>query len=120
MREREAFFKEACQKKDEECQRLRTEIEVKDRAIATLTTELKQLEEHLGEAAKTEIFLNEELNRFKYGIQPGEDGVSQTNPTSPQNAQSLKTLIKSWKQQSKSTRDWTKANQLISELENFL
>lgn len=120
MREREAFFKEACQKKDEECQRLRTEIEVKDRAIATLTTELKQLEEHLGEAAKTEIFLNEELNRFKYGIQPGEDGDTPKHPNSPQLTQDLKILIKGWKRQAKATRDWTKANQLISELENFL
>ncbi len=119
MREREAFFKEACQKKDEECQRLRTEIEDKDRAIATLTTENQKLEGYLGEAAKNEIFLSEELQRFKYGIVPGEDGDTPTHPTSPQNAQSLKTLIKSWKQQSKSTRDWTKANQLISELENL-
>jgi len=105
-----------------ETERLRAEelikqIEEKETAIANLQTEL---DNRLAEAARNEIFLTEELERFKYGIQPGEDGDTPANPASPQNTQDLKTLIKTWKRQSKSTRDWTKANQLISELENLL
>lgn len=56
-----------------ELDKIRGELEEKEQAIATLKTELKQLEDNLGEAAKNEIFLTEELNRFKYGIVPGEE-----------------------------------------------
>ncbi|HEY9866828.1 MAG TPA: hypothetical protein V6D21_21830 [Candidatus Obscuribacterales bacterium] len=57
----------------EELQRIKTQLEGKDLAIATLQTENQKLEGRLGDAAKNEIFLSEELQRFKYGIVPGED-----------------------------------------------
>jgi len=101
----------------EERDAIKSELGKKETAIANLQTEL---DNRLAEAARNEIFLTEELERFEYGIIPGEDGDTPSNPASPQNTQGLKTLIKGWKRQAKNTRDWTKANQLISELENLL
>lgn len=108
VREREAFFRKACQQKEREYQALMDEqldgfteleklqnelkqanselkardrsldnlqkqLEEKQQAIATLTTENQKLESFLAEAAKNEIFLSEELNRFKYGIVPSDE-----------------------------------------------
>ncbi|WP_254175288.1 hypothetical protein [Planktothrix pseudagardhii] len=49
------------------------QIEEKDRAIATLKTENQKLKASLIEAAKNEIFLSEELQRFKYGVSLASD-----------------------------------------------
>ena len=52
---------------------LKFELGEKELAIANLTAENQKLEGSLAEAAKNEIFLSEELQRFKYGIVPGEE-----------------------------------------------
>lgn len=118
------------------------QIEEKETAIATLTAELDRVKADLeAETLKLEDKINNyridllnkdeeirekekticELENLIVSAAKNDDvGDTPSNPTSPQNTQDLKTLIKTWKRQSKSTRDWTKANQLISELENLL
>lgn len=62
-----------------ELDKIKGELKERDVAIAKLTTENQNLEGYLAEAAKTEIFLSEELERFKYGIVPN-DAVEPTPP----------------------------------------
>ncbi|MBE9144928.1 hypothetical protein, partial [Planktothrix mougeotii] len=77
--ERDAIKSELNQLKDELAARdgfidnLKSQLEEKKTAIATLKTELKKLEDNLAEATRNETFLSEELQRFKYGVVPGEE-----------------------------------------------
>lgn len=116
---------------------MREELETKDKEINNYRIDLLDKDEEIREKEKTILELenlivsaakNDEseltatqnaIANLKRELEEKERAIA-THPNSPQNTQDLKTLIKGWKRQAKSTRDWTKANQLLSELENFL
>ncbi|MFM6355011.1 hypothetical protein [Planktothrix sp.] len=96
---------------------MRGELEKKDKEINNYRIDLLNKDEEIREKEKTIL----ELENLIVSAKNNNDvGDTPSNPASPQNTQGLKTLIKGWKRQAKNTRDWTKANQLISELENLL
>lgn len=81
-------------------------IEEQEKTIEKIISENKKFDELLTLKDEAIATLKSKLN------QPKE--------ASPGVFEGLKKIIESWKFQSKNTRDWTKANQLIDELEKLL
>ena len=143
MREREKFFKELCQKKDSEYQalmdnqvqgieinqkikaELESEIERKDNAIQKLAAlnqespvnsqqseELERLKVENRSLKNTNIDLENHINAIQDRLtQIEREGI---------NKHPIKDTINRWKSISKDTRDWTKANKLLEELEKLI
>lgn len=64
----------------------------------------------------------EEIERLRGEIKylKSEVKSAQTSPSSVSRNSEVKQIIEKWREQSKPTRDWTKCNQLISELEKLI
>lgn len=78
------------EERDSQINNLQSQLEAKDQVLGRLTADNQRL----------------------------QDEASKCTPV--QSPGNLKQLIKSWRKQSKQTRDWTKANQLLSELEKLI
>lgn len=77
--ERDTALSELSNTKDELAARdkyldhLQSQLEEKEKGLATLTAENQKLEGYLAEARPNKIFLNEKLERFKYGTSLADD-----------------------------------------------
>lgn len=89
---------------------LQLERNLNKTAVDRKDSELMSLSMTLQQTVEENSILKSELRKIG-----GGDGNSDRVL-----AQSLKNLIGDFKKQSKPTRDWTKANQLISELEKII
>lgn len=118
MREREAFFKKECQRKDADYQAL-MDLQVEGIEVNQgLRAELNQLRDELAARDKFIDNLESEIKR--------KDGAIQNLAALDQKSgignreSALTKLLKEWQKQSKATRDWTKANLLLGELEKLI